>query len=249
MKLMVFAGSAEARRWINHGRRRDYEQWVFVNTDFGKDLLPEQGDNLRIFVGKKNKEEIKNLLPEDCLAIIDGCHPFCESFSNDLKALADEIGVEYFRLLQEEKTPDGIEVVNSYEEAVAYLEKTSGNILLTTGIDSLRYFVSSRLHLRIYARIEPNPEVVQRAVDLGLGFRQILALQGPFGLEMNEAMINQYKIKIMVTGESALQEAVEEKALAAKKAGITLVVVRNTDEKGYLLYELEKKIEKLALTF
>lgn len=249
MKLLIFAGSGEARRWINHGRRKNYEQWVFVNTDFGKNLLPEEGENLRIFVGEKNKEEIKRILPEDSLAIIDGYHPFCESFSRDLQDLAEEMGVDYLRLIQEEKTPAGVEVVNSYDEAAAYLEKTSGNILLTTGIESLDSFMSSRLHLRLYARIEPTPEVVGRAVELGLGYKQILALQGPFSIEMNLAMIEQYRIKTMVTGESGVQEAVEEKALAAKKAGINLLVVRNSHEKGYLLYELERKIEKLIKEF
>ena len=89
------------------------------------------------------------------------------------------------------------------------------------------------------------PEGVQKAVDLGLGYKQILALQGPFSKALNLAMIKQYKIDIMVTKESGLEGGVEEKALAAREAGIELVVIRRPIEKGYHFDELVRKIEAL----
>lgn len=249
MKLLVFAGSAEARRWINHGRRRDYEQWVFVNTPFGKDLLPEEDENLKIFVGKKSKREIGSLLHEDSLAIIDGYHPFCELFSRDLKDLAEEKNIAYLRLLPDEKTPEGVEVVSNLKEAAACLESTSGNILVTTGLESIEELMSTKLHLRLYCHLDPIPETIQKAVDLGLGYKQILALCGPLSPDMHLALIHQYKIKVLLTGESILGEGVEEKVLAAKKAGIPLVVIRYTDENTFLVAEMEKKVDELAKAF
>lgn len=246
MKLIVFAGSAEARRWIHSGRRQNYEQWIFLKNEYGRDLLPEENEKIKIFAGEKSKEDIEALLPRDSLAIIDGHHPFSYEFSKELKELASNRGIEYLRLVEEEKAPRGVVSVDSYEEASRYLERSKGNILLTMGSQSPKSFMSPRLHLRIYARIEPSLEALQEALELGLGYKQILALQGPFSQEMNLAMIDQYKIKIMVTGESGLQEGVEEKAIAARKAGITLLVIRDPMEKRYSLYEIEKEIEKLA---
>lgn len=245
MKFLVFAGTTEGRRWINHAQRYPFIQRIFVTTPYAKELLPEEGPRLEVFVGKKDKEELKEYIEKDTLGIIDASHPFAELLSKNLRELAEEFNLPYYRLLREETVLEGVHVVDSYEKAASYLESTKGNILLTTGAKTLETFVTPKLHLRIYARILPMPEGVQKAVDLGLGYKQILALQGPFSKELNLAMLKQYDIKIMVTKESGMEGGVEEKALAAREAGIELVVIRRPVEQGYVFDELVKKIEAL----
>lgn len=245
MRYLVFAGTTEARKWINHAQRYSFEQWVFVTTSYAKELLPQEGKKLKIFVGKKDKEELRNYFKEDVAGIIDASHPFAELLSENLRELAKEYHLPYYRLLREETALQGVHVVESYQDAVDYLETTKGNILLTTGAKTLEIFVTPKLHLRIYARILPMVEGLQKAIDLGLGYKQILALQGPFTKDMNLAMLDQYNIDIMVTKESGRQGGVEEKALAAREAGIELVVIKRPVEQGYHFEELVSKIEAL----
>lgn len=62
---------------------------------------------------------------------------------------------------------------------------------------------------------------------------------------MNQAMINQYKITTLVTEESGLQEAVEEKAFAALKNGVELVVIRDLNKEGLYLDQIDGHLEGL----
>ena len=230
MNIIVFAGSAEARKWINQSRRKGYDLWVFLNSPAGRELLPEEDDKLRVFEEKETKSQTMEMFPDKALALIDGTHPYDKTKSRVLAQMAEEIGAKYIRLLAEEKIPAGVWVFSELEEARKHLEESKGNILITTGMQSIEGLVSPKIHLRAYVRIEPRVENIEKIRELGLGYKQILALCGPFSQEMNQAMINQYKITTLVTEESGLQEAVEEKAFAALKNGVELVVIRDLNK-------------------
>ena len=60
----------------------------------------------------------------------------------------------------------------------------------------------------------------------------ILALQGPFSQELNEALIRQYHIEYLVTKDGGPAGGFAEKAAAAKAAGIGLVLIRRPREDG-----------------
>lgn len=245
MNIIVFAGSAEARKWINQSRRKDYNLWIFLSSPAGRELLPEEDSNLRIFQEDETRRLTMEKFPNQALALIDGTYPYDESKSRSLVKMAEEIGADYIRLLAEEKSPDGVHVFSDLEEARHYLEKTKGNILITTGMQSIEGLISPKNHLRAYVRIEPRTDNINKVRELGLGHKQILALCGPFSQEMNQAMINQYKITTLVTEESGLQEAVEEKAFAALKNGVELVVIRDINKKGLYLNQLDGHLEGL----
>ncbi len=245
MNIVVFAGSAEARRWINQSRKKNYKLFVFVDSEIGRELLPQENENLRIFVSKGEMEENLGSLPEEVALIIDGSFPYVQDFSRRIERLARRLESPYIRLLAEEKIPQGVRVFSSAKEARDYLEKTKGNILITSSMKSLVEFVCPRFHLRIFARVEPRLENIEKLLDLGLGHRQIIALTGPFSEKMNLAMIDQYNIKYLVTEESGLQEAVEEKTLAAIKKGVELLVIRDEDRRGYSLGEIDEEIDRL----
>lgn len=245
MKIAVIAGNAEARKWINQSRKKAHELLVFVDSETARELLPEENDRLKIFVVKDSIFKIKELVPADTELIIDGSYPYSQARSKRISRMARELGAEYFRLLAQEKTPEGVEVFSTAQEARNFLEGTRGKILVTTDMKTLEDLISPSLHLRLYARVEPRVENLEKLLGLGLGHRQILALSGPFSQEMNQAMLAQYRIDYLVTGESGFQEGVEEKALAAYKGGVKLLVIRDRARRGFYLEELEEAIENL----
>ena len=102
--------------------------------------------------------------------------------------------------LEEEET---ITYVKSIREAVEYLEKTSGNILVTTGSKELSaYTALTDYQERIYARVLSLVEVVSSCAKLGIEGKHLLCMQGPFSREMNIALIHQFDIAWMVSKES-----------------------------------------------
>ena len=78
------------------------------------------------------------------------------------------------------------------------------SILLTTGSKTLATFVHDKAleEKEIWARVLPVSSVLKMCEDLGLKAKNILAIQGPFSYEMNLAMINDYRVDVMVTKNS-----------------------------------------------
>lgn len=60
----------------------------------------------------------------------------------------------------------------------------------------------------------------------------ILALQGPFSRELNEAIIRQYHISWLVTKDGGAVGGFAEKVEAAENTGARLVVIARPEETG-----------------
>ena len=75
----------------------------------------------------------------------------------------------------------------------------------------------------------------------------ILALQGPFTQELNEALIRQFHIRYLVTKDGGKAGGFQEKALAAVATGAQLLLIRRPEDDG-LDYEsvLERCREMMA---
>ncbi|NTW73188.1 MAG: precorrin-6A/cobalt-precorrin-6A reductase, partial [Eubacteriaceae bacterium] len=68
--------------------------------------------------------------------------------------------------------------------------------------------------------------VLKKCEDLGFSPGNILALQGPFSEELNQAMYQEYQIKYMVTKDSGSIGGVREKILPALKMGIQVLILK-----------------------
>ena len=145
-------------------------------------------------------------------------------------------GQEESRLLTE---------ADSMEEAAKLLEKMEGNILVTTGskeLEALRGLPG--FAKRIFARILPQPEMVQKCMEMGLSGRHIICMQGPFSEEMNYAMLRETNARILLTKESGAAGGFPEKLRGAKRAGAAVVVVkRPVEEEGCSVEEVKALLQ------
>ena len=128
------------------------------------------------------------------------------------------------------------------------LEDTEGNILLTTGSKELyKYCVSERIKHRLYVRVLPSVESLSLCTEQGICGKQVIAMQGPFTAEMNEAIIRQYEIAYLVTKESGVPGGYQEKINAAKRTGVRIFVIGCSDEgEGYSFSEICQKLEDMG---
>ena len=78
----------------------------------------------------------------------------------------------------------------------------------------------------------PSHESLTACEAAGVPRSNILALQGPFSRELNEALIRQYKIKFLVTKDGGKAGGFSEKAAAAEAAGAQLVLIRRPEDAG-----------------
>ena len=76
------------------------------------------------------------------------------------------------------------------KEAAAFLETVQGGVLVTSGSRELAAFtVMKDYRERIFARVLPDSGVIRECEAIGVRGKHLIAMQGPFTQDMNEAMI------------------------------------------------------------
>ncbi|MDO4518903.1 MAG: precorrin-6A reductase [Eubacteriales bacterium] len=244
-KVIVFAGTTEGYAISRFLAEHHISVLVCVATSYGKKSLTE-GEFLSVHDGRLDLNGMIELIqlqtPE---LVIDATHPYAAIVTETIREACSQTNTAYHRLLRAEGKLDGTEVyVDSIEEAIAYLEQTKGNILITTGSKELAKFQAlSNYQERIFARVLSLPSVMLSCAELGIEGKHLIGMQGPFSTELNEAMLKQYDCKYLVTKNSGKTGGFAEKLEAAQRCGVTSIVIgRPLKETGDSLEEMQKKM-------
>ena len=146
--------------------------------------------------------------------------------------------MEYHRLLRAPSPlPEGALVFAGAAEAARELARTEGNVLLTTGAKELGAF-SPIAPERCYPRVLPTQEGIAACEAAGVPHRNIIAMQGPFSRALNEALIQQFEIRWLVTKDGGAAGGFAEKVQAAQSTRVQLVVLRRPPEQGQTAQEI-----------
>jgi precorrin-2 dehydrogenase/sirohydrochlorin ferrochelatase/precorrin-6A/cobalt-precorrin-6A reductase len=251
IRLLVFAGTAEGRLFVEEFQRAapgPYRMRVFTATEYGKEILLESLAPLgeapvEICPGRLDSEEIyREILLFRPDFVVDCTHPYAEEASRNIKEACVRSCGEYLRLRREESPlpQDGSAVfVDTLAEAAGYLRDKEGNILVTTGSKDLEPFRDEALRNRVFLRILPLGEGIEKCRSLGFPSRNIIAMQGPFSEDLNRALIRQFKVSWLLTKETGEGGGCPEKLRAARQEGIPVVVVRRPrEDRGRDLHEI-----------
>ena len=248
-KLCIFAGTTEGRELVTFLSTQDAKVTACVATEYGQTLLPAY-ENLTVSSGRLSQEEMEQLLlREHFHLVIDATHPYAAVVTENIAAACRTVGAEYIRLLRDDSCiPKNAIFVQSIPEAAAYLDKTVGNILLTTGSKELRlYSALTDFASRAYARVLPMDESLRLCREAGLQPSHILAMQGPFSKELNIAMLRTVNAAYMVTKASGVAGGFDEKMSAAKDTGVIPIVIGRPPQREGL--DLEGTISMLCTRF
>ena len=209
---MLFAGTTEGRRICEFLAVKKCITHVYVTTEYGKDLLPEQ-NNVHIHVGKMDEgqmsDEISVILPD---IVIDATHPYATQVTHNIKEACDSRNIFYVRVLREENTveagnnADNIIYTETMKDAVRLLNDDRfihKNVLMTTGSKNIPEYVHIKdFKDRLYLRLLPNPQMMESAIQAGIMPAHLIGMQGPFSQELNVALIKQSGIGVLVTKQS-----------------------------------------------
>lgn len=248
-KVMIFAGTTEGRELAEFLARREIPAYICVATEYGEQLLPK-GDCLEISHERLSAEEMEDLMKKTgCQMVLDATHPYAAEVTVNIRQACERAGVSYVRVLRENQdtSPLGNRIyVDSVEEAVAFLEHTSGNILATTGSkEAVKYTALTNFEQRVFLRVLSLPNVVKQCQELGFQGKNLICMQGPFSLELNEAMIRQWDCQYLVTKMSGSAGGFWEKTEAARRCGCTLVLIgRPVKEEGISVTACKKMLCK-----
>ena len=247
-KICVFAGTTEGREVVSF-LQGQAEVYACVATEYGQTLLP-RGEQVTVSAVRLSQEEMEALFRTHRFdLVIDATHPYADVVTRNICAACAATGTQYHRLLRADCAADGNAVyVPDIDGAVAYLAETQGTILLTTGSKELHRFAQlPDFAQRAYARVLPMEQSLQLCREAGLQPSHILAMQGPFSVEMNAAMLKSTGAAYMVTKSSGTAGGFEEKISAAAAAGVTSVIIGRPPQQAGT--GLEQTLEMLCTRF
>ena len=228
-KVLVIAGTTDAKTVIERLLEKNHDTAVTVTTRLGAGMLDEF-KNLDIYQGKLNKEHITQLirtLKPTCL--IDAANPFSTEITRNAINVCKHEALPYIRYERErvsyEDDPD-ITIVKNYGEACDVLMNCEGNILLTLGSNKIETFKKiPDYSQRVYLRVLPDWKVLSKCESLGFSPKNIIAIKGPYNEALNIELFKYCRASVLVTKESGNMGGVVDKINAAKKLGMKIILV------------------------
>lgn len=236
--ICVFAGTTEGRELVEYLSRQSVKLTACVATEYGGTLL-KPSPNLTVSAKRLTPEEMEALFRRERFdLVVDATHPYASAVTENIAEACNAARIEYLRLLRSgSEAPGDAVFASDVSEAVAYLNSTQGNILLTTGSKELPGFSALRDFAdRVYARVLPMEDSLRLCQKAGLKPSHILAIQGPFSAEMNKAMLRSVKAAFLVTKDSGTAGGFEEKITAAREAGAKAVIIGRPPQRDGLSF-------------
>ena len=243
MKAVVFSGTTEGRQFSKILANLGVEVLVSVATEIGAEEQDEN-ENITIHVGRCTAAEMTKLLHGASICV-DATHPYATEATRTICEACETTGVEYHRLLRtESELPKNSIVFETAAEAAEYLENTAGNILLTTGAKELPAFKNLDIK-RIFPRVLPTLDGIRACEALDIPHRNIIAMQGPFSLDLNRVILEQFNIQWLVTKDGGAVGGFMEKAKACEYCGARLIVLRRPRENGETVDSILERCREL----
>nr|WP_299317826.1 precorrin-6A reductase [uncultured Blautia sp.] len=250
-KVIVFAGTTEGYEISRFLGENQIPVLACVATEYGSRSLKESS-SLHVQAGRLDENEMKELFSrEKPEFVLDATHPYAAEVTRNIRKACEEAEVSYTRILRTGSGQQNAVYVKDTQAAAEYLKGTTGNVLLTTGSKELAEFTSVPDYKeRLFARVLSLPSVIESCQALGFEGRNLIAMQGPFSMEMNRAMLTQYECRYLVTKDSGKAGGFLEKIQAAEACGATVVIIgRPLAEEGLSLRECRHMlIERYGLT-
>ena len=254
--ILIFAGTTEGRKLAEYASEHDINCYVSTATEYGKSILGNL-KGIECISGRMDETEIEDFVKDhDIRLVIDATHPFAVEVTKNIRAACLNADTQYIRCLREggkksDVCEDGegenIVITGSVQEAVEYLKKTTGNILIATGSKELHLYTEiENYRERCFARVLSTEPAVKESVRLGFEGSHLFAMQGPFAQDLNLALLRQTKAAYFVTKETGKAGGFDEKAEAAEMAGAVLVVIGRPDETGESVEAVEEMIKEYA---
>lgn len=250
-KILVFAGTFEGHALAKTVSKKSYGKFMdfCVATEYGAENI-EDVEGVNVIKGRKTLDDINSMIEENNYGmIIDSTHPYAKVVTENLKAAAQNKGIEYLRLLRESEdeliSSPNVKYVKNIEDAVKVMENSAGRILLTTGSKDLGKFTSLKdFDSRIVARVLPSVESIELCREAGIAPKNIIAMQGPFTEDMNVATLKQYNCKILVTKDTGRPGGFKDKIKCAEMGTEIIVIERPTEEKGLSFEEVLERVDE-----
>ena len=224
--IWVIGGTKDSRVFLEKFASADKNIIVSTATEYGGKLL--EGLPVKVVSERLSLELMRGFVEKNSIkAIVDISHPYAFEVSKNAMKVAEEFSIAYYRFEREEIhiIPDRFTEFQNINDLLEYCDKLEENILVTLGSNNIEYFSKLKNLEKFYFRILPKWDMVKKCEDNGILPKNIIAMQGPFSLNMNKAMIEQLNIKYLVTKKGGVTGGEREKIDACNEKEIEVILL------------------------
>jgi precorrin-3B C17-methyltransferase len=228
--LWVFSGTSDGNALANELAQQGYPVVVSAATEYGGEVAAQHCSGVSVWAGHQGVEARKQALSQNqARVIVDATHPYANLISEQLMGLSQSLNIPYLRFERPSSfaADSGIEC-NSTEQAAEQAIALGRRIFLTTGSKDLATFLNApgAAEREWFVRVTPEPEFIQRAIDLGVPRSNICAMQGPFSEAFNTALWRDLKIDCVITKDSGDAGGYQAKVAATQALNLPLLVIK-----------------------
>ena len=249
--ILLLGGTSETAPVAEALARAGYR--VLVSTATEIELFIGSHPRIERRHGRLDAEQMAALIRERGVrAVVDATHPFASAVRATARQVAERLRIPYLSYARPGCVGegDGIFLAASHEEAARMACEAGVPILLTIGSRNVMAYAmeARRVGLPLFARVLDHPDSHQACREAGIPEECVLTGRGPFRVEENRHVIQQYLIGVLVTKDSGGAGGVPEKLEAARLEGCRAIVVARPDVDGGfchvadLLRELESRV-------
>jgi precorrin-6A/cobalt-precorrin-6A reductase len=177
----------------------------------------------KVMVGILTSEKLTQFLQEQVIdSIVDASHPFATVISHQAMAT----GLPYLRFERPEiPLEPPTQVLPDFNQVLQPEYLGGHRVLLTVGVKALPLFASWHSQAKLWARILPNHEAEEQAVQAGFAPECLISARLPITYEQEYQLWQRLLIDTVITKASGEAGGVSIKQTAAKALGIRLIVI------------------------
>jgi len=226
--ILLLGGTSDSRALAELLAKKGARVLLSTATEYGESLAGEVA-GIQTRSGRLTSCEMERLvLDRGIRCILDATHPYAARASESAIECARRLGIAYVRYERAKTQYVGFSEAlrfDSTAQAADFLACSEGNVLLTTGSNTLEEFTGKIELDRLYARVLPTSSVIGKCEALGIKPSRIIGMQGPFSESMNRELIRAYNISFIVTKDGGTEGGTVEKLRAARAEGIKAVMI------------------------
>ena len=222
--IWIIGGTINAREILSILVSSGYACILTITTETGRQLSELSG--AEVIQGVLNEQQMVGFIRlKEIKLVIDASHPFAAEVSQNAINSSNISKITYLRF--ERLNPEYADVikVRDYEMAIKYLTETSGNILLTIGSKNIEKFIPLGVE-RLYVRVLSSCSSISICEKVGLKSTHIIGMSGVCSTDLNLAILQEYRIKFLVTKASGNEGGINEKIAAARLANAEVIIIQ-----------------------
>lgn len=230
--ILVLGGTSDSIEICNLLNEKQVDYVISVTTAYGEELARKCTD--KVILKKLTLEDmIEYINMNNIKKIIDSTHPYAVEVSTNAIKASQVTNIKYIRFERESLIKE-IDYKNKYivsdiDEACEIANKIGKNIFIGTGSKNLYLYKEKIKNKNLIPRVLPTSQVLISCEELGFNADNIIAMKGPFSVEMNEATYKQYNIDLVITKESGEAGGFLEKIKACENLNIPVIIIKRKE--------------------